>query len=278
MTLANGQLVKVDALGTVSTCASGLSGPEGLVFGPGGAVFATVLFVAEATANRISKVTPACAVTPFVTTGLNAPKGLTISPGGGWGPPDTLYVAHAGTRVDRVDKTGTVTPFAAGFTQADTVRVRVFGAALADRQGGNATLHVSDAAGDVALQGTLSAVFINAPRLSLQLTGCNPCKAGDPFAVTITVENPTPLALPVEVKGGFRLTDGTPLNYVPLLGNNKHFEYVLPAGMPPTTIPWLSFAMPVVTAGRYCYEAGLGEVEVFDQLLVSSRACFAVLP
>ena len=82
VTLANGQLVKVDPLGTVSACASGLSGPEGLVFGPGGTAFTNVLFVAEATANRISMVTPACTVTPFATTGLSAPMGLTISPGG----------------------------------------------------------------------------------------------------------------------------------------------------------------------------------------------------
>ena len=135
---------------------------------------------------------------------------------------------------------------------------------------------VTDAASDGALQGTLSAVFINGPFIATQLTGCNPCQAGNPFAVTITVANPSPLALPVEVKAGFRLTDGTPINQSPLF--NKHFEVVLPAGLAATTIPWLSFTLPAVPPGRYCYEAGLGEVEVFDQLLVSGRACFTVLP
>ena len=180
--------------------------------------------------------------------------------------------------MDRVDQNGAVTPFAAGFTQADTVRFRVFGAALADRLGLNAVLHVADAAGGAAQQGTLSAVFINGPFIATQLTGCNPCRAGDPFAVTITVANSSPLALRVEVKAGFRLTDGTPLNFAPLLGNNQHFVTVLPAGMPLTTIPWLSFAMPVIPPGRYCYEVGLGELEVFDAFLVRARACFAVLP
>ena len=180
--------------------------------------------------------------------------------------------------MDRVDKTGAVIPFATGFTQVDTVRFRVFGVALADRLGTNATLHVADAAGGVAQQGTLSAVFIDAPFLTTQLTGCNPCKVGDLFAVTLTLANPSPLALPVEVRAGFRLTDGTPINFAPHRRNNKHFETVLPAGMPPTTIPWLSFPLPAFPPGRYCYEAGLGEVELYDSFVVSDRACFVVLP
>lgn len=270
VTLANGQLVKVSPAAAVTSCASGLSGPQGLVFGPGGSAFKDTLFVAESSANRISKVDPTCTVTPFATTGLSNPVGLAISPGGAWGPLDTLYVVNAGTRVDQVDKTGTVTPFASGFTQADTVHFQMLGP-IADRVGGSTPLYVSD-----ATAGTITAAFVRGPFITPQLTGCNPCRAGDPFSVSVTFGNPSPMALPVEVKGGFQLPDGMTLNFSPL--GTKHFETVMAAGLAPTTMPWISLPIPAIPTGRYCYLVGLGDPEVFGGSTISNRTCFDVVP
>lgn len=273
VTLADGRVVKVDPTGTVSPCASGLSGPEGLVFGPGAGFFKDILFVAESTANKISKVNSSCAVSPFASTGLSAPVGIEISPGGGWGPTDTLYVVNGGTRVDRVDKDGNVTQFATGFTKADTLHLVTNYDVPSDRLGGYSPLYVSD-----ATAGTLESVSFQYPSIYPQLVGCDPCRAGDNFAVSLTVENSSPIDLPVEIKTGFRLPDGTPLNFSPLLGGNKHFETTLEQGFRFRGL-WVTLTMPTVPPGRYCYEAWLGDPEVMRWSPVSSSySCFTVQP
>jgi len=43
-------------------------------------------------------------------------------------------------------------------------------------------------------------------------------------------------------------------------------------------MPWLSFPLPAVPPGRYCYLVGLGDPEVFDGLTGGNRTCFTVLP
>jgi hypothetical protein len=270
VTLANGELRKIDPAGVVSPCASGLAGPEGLVFGPGGALRTTVLFVAESTANKISKVDPACTVSPFASTGLSAPVGLAISPQVAWGSPDTLYVVNGGTRGDRVDKNGNVTPFASGFTKANTIRSDSF---LPQPNRMGSPLRISD-----TTAGTIVSIFPIGPTTSLQLAGCNPCRPGETFAVTLSLEYKGPIDLPVEIKTGFRLTDGTPVNLSPL--NNKHFEIVLPPGFRFQGL-WLSFPLPAVPPGRYCYEAGLidPDLDTFGFFSSGGRSiCFSILP
>lgn len=274
VSLEDGRIVKVDPAGTVSPCVSGLSGPEGLVFGPGGSSFKTILYVAESTANRLSKVTPNCTVSPFASTGLSAPTSLEISPGGGFGPIDTtLYVVNAaGTRIDRVDKNGNVTAFASGFMQAHTFRSDTT-IPLTERSGAGNRM-VTD-----VQAGTITSVNINFPFAFSQLTGCNPCKAGDTFAVTLTVENQSPINLPVELKTAFRLVDSTPVNVSPL--GNKHFETTLPPGFH-FQGPWLSFPMPLVPPGLYCYDVSLADPEVLGvgglPAYARHRTCFTVLP
>jgi sugar lactone lactonase YvrE len=157
----------------VSPCASGLSGPEGLVFGPGGALLKTVLYVAESTANRIAKVTPSCSVTPFAT-GLSSPTGLGISPGPIFGALDTtLYVTNATTRLDRVDTNGNITTFASGFAKADTIQFDP-GLPLGGRMEGSVA--VSD-----AQAGTIYHIYPGRFAADPQLAGCNPCRAGIPL-------------------------------------------------------------------------------------------------
>lgn len=271
VSLADGRIVKVAPTGIVSPCVSGLSGPEGLVFGPGGSSFKTVLYVAESTANRISKVTPACTISSFASTGLSTPTSLEISPGGGFGPIDTtLYVVNAaGTRVDRVDKNGNVTPFASGFMKADSFRSD-WTIPLTNRAGAGNRM-VSD-----AQAGTVTSVGINFPFASSQLAGCNPCRAGDTFAITLIAENQSPIDLPVELKTAFRLPDGTPINVSPL--NNKHFEVTLPPGFRFQGL-WLSFPLPLIPPGLYCYDVSLTDPEVSNGGAYSSnRTCFTVLP
>jgi hypothetical protein len=279
-TLANGALVRIDSAGVVSTCVSGLSGPEGLVFGPGGAFWASMLFVAESAANRISKVDPNCtAATPFVTSGLSNPIGLEVSPGNGWGEvaPDkfVLYVLNA-TGVSRVDQNGNVTPFASGFGNADTIR---FGGFLgtpstpATMFANEWRLRISDSA-----TGTIEDIGINVPAVSYTYTGaCQPaqCKIGDLFSLSTTFSNFSPKAVHVGVLGGFELPDGSSVNYAPMIGNDV-LEVDLPAGFTTTINPWVSFNFPPIAPGRYCYRITFVAGAVLTNLTFY-RTCFVFL-
>lgn len=84
--------------------------------------------------------------------------------------------------------------------------------------------------------------FTPSPTLTLTLTGCSTCQAGNRFAVEAHVINPSARAVLVEVKAGVRLPDGTTMN---LLGN-KHLESPLPAGIDTT---FILFDVPSLPAG-----------------------------
>jgi hypothetical protein len=269
VTLANGNLIKIDSIGTVSSCLSGLSAPKGLAFGPGGASRTTVLYVAESTTNKISRVDPTCAIGSFAAIGLTAPTALVMGQTAPWGPLETtLYVVNAGTRVDRVDKNGNVTAFVAGLTQADSLVFDAF-APQGDRFGGN--LRITDTAA-----GTILDVFAIRPFLNMQLSGCNPCTPGQTFAVSLTLTNNGPLAVPVELKTGFRLLDATPVSVAPV---PKHFDATLPARFTTGQLLWLSFPWPALPAGRYCYEASLADPELAGYGTYSLiRQCFVAQP
>lgn len=72
------------------------------------------------------------------------------------------------------------------------------------------------------------------PTLTLSLTGCTICQAGDPLTVQAHLTNPGSSTVSVEAKMGLRLPDGTTIN---LLGN-RHLELALPAGFDlPFTLP-----------------------------------------
>lgn len=64
--------------------------------------------------------------------------------------------------------------------------------------------------------------FLQGPRLSLNLSGCTSCRAGDIFSATATVANPSTHIL--EAKVGFYFPNGTPLTILA----NRHLE--LPPG------------------------------------------------
>jgi hypothetical protein len=85
----------------------------------------------------------------------------------------------------------------------------------------------------------ICAPFNAPPTLSLTLTGCTACRAGDQFIVQAHLTNPGSRAVLVEGKVGVRLPDGTPVN---MLGN-KHLEVLFPAGQD-VTIPLFSFPWP----------------------------------
>ena len=73
------------------------------------------------------------------------------------------------------------------------------------------------------------------PSLELTLTGCTTCAAGNQFSVEAHLKNPGTTSVPVELKVGFRLPDGTPVN---LFG--QHFVITLPASLD-STFPLLDF-------------------------------------
>jgi hypothetical protein len=244
----------------------------------------TTLFIAESTANRISKVT-ACGQTPTVfATGITNPLGLDISPGNGWGPADpanfNLYVAN-GSNVSRIDQNGTVTPFSTGYNSAEYVHFGANGQSdyagnlPINQWGTNVRLRVSDSGA-----GTIEDISIQTPFFqSLTLTGCGQagasCHAGDVFSVSAIIANIAPIAVHVEIKGGFELPDGTkfPFTYqsAPVFGN-KFFETDLAQGLN-LNLPWVSVTLPALTPGRYCYRAQMNDAEL-NTVSTPRIACF----
>jgi hypothetical protein len=77
------------------------------------------------------------------------------------------------------------------------------------------------------------------PVLTLTLTGCNECLAGNQFTVEARWRNPGASSVRVEAKVGLKLPDGTQAN---ILGN-KHLEFTLPAGFDSTST-LLTFVWP----------------------------------
>ena len=111
------------------------------------------------------------------------------------------------------------------------------------------------------------------PSMTLTLTGCTTCAPGNTYTVQAHLSNPASHSVTAEMKIGFRLPNGTPLN---ILGN-KHLEVPVPAGVNTTfnlfSFPWFSGG----PAGRWTIEATLSEP---DLGLVYSRAVktFTVTP
>ena len=78
------------------------------------------------------------------------------------------------------------------------------------------------------------------PSLVLTLTGCAICHPGDPFTVQALLKNPGPVGVPIELKLGLRLPDGSAANLFGASG--EHLVVPLPAALnAPFTlmnIPW----------------------------------------
>jgi len=117
---ARNQLIRrIAPDGTVSTFATGMNGPRGLVFGPAGE-----LYVANSGLRRISRITPAGVVSTFTGSGVQgfadggASTARFCSPSGmAFGPDGQLFVADGcNGRVRRVAPDGTVSTLAAGIT------------------------------------------------------------------------------------------------------------------------------------------------------------------
>jgi YVTN family beta-propeller protein len=110
------------------------------------------------------------------------------------------------------------------------------------------------------------------PNLTLSLTGCLACRAGDRLTVQVRVLNPGTTGTPAEVKIGVRLPSGAPAN---LLG--KHLEVLLPAGMD-TSVTVFDIILPAgLPPGTYTFEGALLEPELGVTLSRSARF-FEVVP
>jgi len=96
---------------TAKQYAEGLSSPDGLAFSPAG-----MLYVAEESVGRISRIEVDGSITPF-TTGLNSPEGITFDDDG------NLYVVEdvAGGRLLRIAPDGTPTELATGLAAPEGV-------------------------------------------------------------------------------------------------------------------------------------------------------------
>lgn len=91
------------------------------------------------------------------------------------------------------------------------------------------------------------------PTVELTLTGCTDCQAGEQFTVQAHWTNVGSTNVPTEVKIGFRLPDGTPVNIV----GNIHLVFAFPAGLD-VTADLISFAWPSgQPAGTWTFEATL---------------------
>ncbi len=131
------RVLRLSASNVLETFASGVSGPEGLAFGPGGA-WGSDLYVADANltsaggiadgASRICRVTSAGAISTFVqnTTLLRGACGLAFDPTGDFG--GHLYVADVlGERILQVTSAGAVSVFASGFKNLAGSHALAFG-------------------------------------------------------------------------------------------------------------------------------------------------------
>ena len=113
---------------------------------------------------------------------------------------------------------------------------------------------------DLPFQTGVETSLIGPPTLTLALTGCTSCKAGDTFSVTATVRNSECLGVStkpvrVEIKAGVGLPDGTEFNVwiVP----DKHFTVDLAAGFD-LTVELLRVTLPAgLPKGGWVYEGAL---------------------
>jgi len=143
--------------------------------------------------------------------------------------------------------------------QSGTYTVLVFNFFVTNATAGQYTFTVSCAGGScLPPPGKL-------PAVSLTLTGCTTCRAGDHFAVQALLTNPASKTIQTELKFGLRLPDGTPINTL----GNKHLEIPFPAGLN-TNAPLLTFTWPSgLPQGTWTVEATLLGPDLGD---TSSRA------
>ena len=110
-----------------------------------------------------------------------------------------------------------------------------------------------------ALLGTM---FYNAnapvpPQLNLTLVGCLHCHPGDHLIAQVTLRNPGTTAMPVELKVGVRLPNGTGLS---LFGPNRQHVVVSLAAGAESTFPALNVTWPAgLPAGVWHIEATMLE-------------------
>lgn len=134
---AGNRVVRMDAGGALATFASGIAGPEGLAFGPGGA-WGTDLFVADANLAAISPATngpgrivrldPSGALTPVASDPalLGGASALAFDEFGRFG--GDLFVADIlAERILRVTPAGAVSVFATGFKNLSGSHAIAFG-------------------------------------------------------------------------------------------------------------------------------------------------------
>jgi len=93
------------------------------------------------------------------------------------------------------------------------------------------------------------------PRLDLFLTGCTDCDVGDTFSVTARVQNPTIMPIPVEVKAGVELPDGS--EFTAWIVPDLHFEVTLPACLDTRVLLFRVTIPPGLPPGVWGYEGAL---------------------
>jgi hypothetical protein len=97
--------------------------------------------------------------------------------------------------------------------------------------------------------------------ITINLTGCGTCRAGDTFSVDAHITNPTLSPVPLEVKIGVRTPDGLPINLF-----DRHLEVGLPAEFD-QTIQLLSVPLPVgLPVGTWKFEGALLEPQLGETL------------
>ncbi|MBI3329253.1 MAG: YncE family protein [Nitrospinae bacterium] len=196
------------------------TGPNGVAVHPAG----TRVYVADFDIGKVSVIdTTSNTVLATVPVGTN-PNGVAVHPAG-----TRIYVANQGSNSVSVIDTATHTVIA---TVPVGSHPRAFGQFIGP-----------------AL-----------PTLTLTLTGCTNCKAGDTFSVNVTVRNPALKPVSVEVKAGVVLPDGTKFNI--WVVNDKHFEFSMPTGFD-VTGEILHGTLPnTLPKGVWVYEAGLIDPEL----------------
>jgi hypothetical protein len=109
--------------------------------------------------------------------------------------------------------------------------------------------------------------------LSIALTGCRRCQAGDRLTVQARLTHTNTSGIPVEVKLGVRLPNGQPFN----ITTNKHLELTLSPSLD-TTVTIFDISLPPgLPPGLWTFEGALLEPELGKTLSRNTQP-FAVLP
>ncbi len=250
--------------------------PYGVAVHPAG----TFVYVTNRNNNSISIIdTSTNAVVATVPAGVG-PFGVAVHPAGTF-----VYVTNGDWTVSVIDTmTNAVVATVPVGVQPMGVAVHPTGNSVYVANYGESTVSVIDTTtntviatmrvggGPQAFGQFISPLPPSVPTLTLSLTGCTKCQAGDRLTVEAHVANPTPSLTPVEVKVGVRLPNGLPIN---LLG--KHLEATLPPGLD-TTLTLFETILPTgLPTGPWKFEGALVEPKL-GKTLDRSTQPFAVLP